>query len=780
MKNRVWLLALPVVVLAVCSFWIGELGIDGDLTNSMLRDRAFPAVRVVEGWFTNTKFNLRGAQPPKNKIVIVEVDNASITQFGRWPWHRDVTAYVVDKIFEAGAKAVGLDMVFSEPDVRVPEPLAAELNKANLGHLVNRFETDSALEASFARHQNQLVTGFTVSMNCQPIYRATAADCPIEDPESKALHPEEFAKFGFDEIKGPLAFDMMRTPLLSMVDLIPNLPMYDAVTRHSGYFNAYPDGDGVIRRTNLVMLGNGRPMTSLPMQLAKLALGEKLGIEFTEDHRVKHIYFAKSGREIPVSPLGVMEINFRGPGFTFPYVSALDVVSDEAHVNVTRGLASVTQESKNDLLKDAVVLFGISALGVFDMRAFPTDSNVPGVEGHATILDNLLHNDMMRHGSSNFGRIILLLLMTLGAVTFAWTTQKLEAIPALLLFVVVMAGLSVTDLKLLFANNQNWNTGFLYLELSGIFVLTIAMKYVLEERNKKFIKGAFARYVAPAVVDSIIKDPAKLTVGGNKKDLTIMFSDIRSFTTFSEKLDPKILSNFLNDYLGIMTDIVFEFEGTLDKYIGDAVMAFWGSPLDQPKHALNACNAAAKMQRTLAEHRPRYKKLYDIDVNIGCGINSGPVTVGNMGSDRIFAYTVIGDHVNLASRLEGLTKFYGAGVLTTRFTFDSIEGAGLSVPKHRVLDFVKVKGKKNAIELIEVLSRDLPADGVAAFTEARTLYGQQKWDEATEKFNLSNQLNRPNPEEGDGPSEMYLERLKELKAQPPGTDWDGSWEMTSK
>jgi adenylate cyclase len=565
-----------------------------------------------------------------------------------------------------------------------------------------------------------------------------------------------------------------------MMEPIINIPLYNAVTLNSGYFNAYPDGDGVIRRTNLVMMGNGHPFTSLPMEMAKIVLNEKLGIEFTEDHRVQRIYFVNSKRELPVSPLGVMEINFRGPGFTFPYVSVMDVISEEENIRVTRGLASLTEEKKTDVLKDAIVLLGVSALGVFDMRAFPTDANVPGVEGHANILDNILSNDMMKHGSSTGGRVILLLLMTFGAIAFAMATQRLEAVPALLLFVFVIAGLTLADLKLLFANQQNWNTGFLYLELGAIFVMTIAVKYVLEERNKKFIKGAFARYVAPAVVDSIIKDPTKLTVGGNKKDLTIMFSDIRSFTTFSEKLDPKVLSNFLNDYLGLMTDIVFEFDGTLDKYIGDAVMAFWGSPLDQPKHALNACLAAAKMQRVLAEHRPRYKKDYDIDVNIGCGINSGPVTVGNMGSSRIFAYTVLGDHVNLASRLEGLTKYYGAGVLTTRFTFDSIQGAGEKLPPHRTLDFVKVKGKKNAVELIEVLSRDISEEGLKLFEQARQAYLRQAWDEAEALFKRSNEMNRASADEGDGPSEMYLERIGEMRKAPPGAGWDGSWEMTSK
>jgi adenylate cyclase len=370
--------------------------------------------------------------------------------------------------------------------------------------------------------------------------------------------------------------------------------------------------------------------------------------------------------------------------------------------------------------------------------------------------------------------------MTVGALFIAYLTDRLEALPALLMFLVVMVGLSAADVKLLFANHVNWNTGLMYIEYSMIFVITVAVKYVLEERNKKFIKGAFAKYVSPAIIDSIMKDPSKLTVGGEKRELTIVFSDIRSFTTFSEKMDAKQLAQFLNDYLGIMTDLVFDNEGTLDKYIGDAVMAFWGAPLDQPKHAANACRAAIKMQQALAQHRGRYKETYGIDVNIGIGINSGGVNVGNMGSERIFEYTVIGDHVNLASRLEGLTKYYGAGILTTRFTFDDITKAGEQHPSHRILDFVKVKGKKTAIELIEVMTREVPAEGLRLFSEGREYYSRKDWDIAIDKFSKANELIRPSADEADGPCEMYVERCKEFKQNPPSADWDGSWEMTSK
>ncbi len=398
-----------------------------------------------------------------------------------------------------------------------------------------------------------------------------------------------------------------------------------------------------------------------------------------------------------------------------------------------------------------------------------------GVEIHANILDNLLSADPMIPSSRGAGSFFILLLMIVGALAFGRYAGRWEAVPALLLFVGVFGGTALIDQALLFSRNWNWNLSFLYLELAAIFGFTIAAKYVLEEKNKKFIKGAFAKYVSPDVVDSILKDPDKLSLGGEKRELTIMFSDIRSFTTFSEKLDAKALAALLNEYLGAMTKVVFESQGTLDKYIGDAIMAFWGAPLEQPKHAANACKAAIQMMQKLAEEKPKYQEKYGVDINIGIGINSGMVNVGNMGSDNNFAYTVIGDHVNLSSRLESLTKYYGVSILATRFTLDDIASANEPLPPHRTLDHVKVKGKKKAVELIQILDKTIDPSGIKLFDEARVAYLAQKWDEATALFEKAKAVAGH-----EGVCTMYIERIPELKTMSLGQDWDGSWEMHSK
>jgi len=778
MKNKLLLFQLPVIILFTFAFWVTESGSQGHLNNLVLRAKVYPMANRLTAIFTDMKFKIRGPQAPKNKVVVIGVDSESIERVGRWPWHRDAQALLIDSVFEAGAKAVGLDIVYSETDKRVPDELAEVLRSKNLGKVVDQFETDPQLASVIARHRKNLVLGWTTENECQPLYNSSD-ECPVTRPDVLESHPKNFDKFAYGDYKLNKTFDPAKTPFKSLLTFIANIDDFNAVAEHSAYLNGFQDPDGYIRRSALFMMAHGVPFPSMAMEMVRIAKNDSLKLELKDNGLVRKLGFDHSG-DVHVTPLGIMEINFRGPSYTFPYISALEVMgeSDTIPDAAKRNLAS---SSKKELLKDAIVMIGVSAIGVFDMRAWPYDSNGPGVEIHANIIDNLLSGDELIPGSAGHGTgsILIFLFMVLGGIAFGYFTNRLEAVPALLLFLGVFGGTALIDMKVLFNHNLNWNTTFFYLEIGTILFLTVAAKYVMEERNKKFIRGAFTKYVSPAVVDSILKDPAKLSVGGEKKELTIMFSDIRSFTTFSERLDAKALAALLNDYLGVMTGIVFSHEGTLDKYIGDAIMAFWGAPLDQPKHAANACKTAVEMMKALNVAKAGYQQTYGVDVNIGIGINSGMVNVGNMGSTQNFAYTVIGDHVNLASRLESLTKYYGVSILTTRFTLKDIEGAGEPVPAHRVVDFVKVKGKKTAVEIIQVLDRDIDPKALAVFQEARELYSAQKWDAAIEKFQAAGKL-LAQGDQADGPCEMYLERCRDFKAAPPEKDWDGSWEMHSK
>lgn len=782
MKFLVYVFHLAIIGLFTFAFHVTELSEAGRLHNPLLRNHIQPWLRTLSGMATNLKFRIRGPEPVKNKIVIVEIDSPSLEALGRWPWHRDTIAYLIEKTFESGAKIVGLDIVFSEQDPRVPEELKIALTEQGLSSLADQAESDPMLTDVIHKYRDRLVLGWTSDMTCQPTYDPKER-CPVSDQEMIQYFPEGIEKFAVDEAIYPKAMTKITaiesTPIVSLYSFIANIDPYNKAALYAGSFNAFPDPDSFIRRTWLTLLADGKPYPVLGLEMARVGLNETVKVEFDETMRIEKISFARSQREIPVSPIGTMDINFRGPAYHFTYVSALEVMGDEPilKTGIDRSLASL----RDSLFKDAYVLIGVTALGVFDIRAFPFDSNTPGVEGHANILDNILSGDMLLSGLSTGASRWLFAIMTIGALVFGFLVNRLESIPALLLALSVASGLGTADQKFFFEGEHvNLNTSLLYIELFSLLIFTLAVKYVIEERNRKFVKNAFAKYVSPAIVDMMLKDPSKLTVGGEKRELTVLFSDIRGFTTFSEKMDAKQLAQFLNRYLSQMTDIVFENEGTLDKYIGDAVMAFWGAPMVQKNHATNACKTAVKMQRKLAEIRETFHKDYGIEVEIGIGLNTGTVNVGNMGSEKIFEYTVIGDHVNLASRLEGLTKTYGTGIITTRFTLDAVEASGDPLPPHRVLDTVKVKGKKMATELIELLDEPLPELTVDLFNEGRKLYLARQWDAAIISFQKANQETFRALGRNDETSLMYVKRCQEFKLNPPEADWDVCWKMSSK
>lgn len=774
MKSRLWVFQLPIVVVACLAYWIVDQAGSGGLSQRFLRSVLYPPLARVNSVTTDLKFKLRGPRPVRNRVVIVEIDNWSLEDYGRWPWHRDLLARLVERVFDAGARAVGLDIILAEPDPRVPQPLVDELSRRGLSELARSSETDPAFMRLLEKHGDRIVMAWGTESPCQPAY-SDSAQCPVLHPDALAGHPkgdEGLGRFGFSKVTGLEALHPEQTPLLSLVTLIPTYGPFAKRARHQGFLNVQPEADGYVRRSSLLMLAAGQPYPSLALEVARTATGgAPLTLELDKRGLVERI--ALGERAIPTTALGAVEINFRGPGHTFDYVSAHEVLDGVAVLEDPLNL-KLRGKRLREVLADSVVLIGLSAMGAYDMRSFPFAANIPGVDGHAQILDNLLSGDPLQPSSGSLGAWIWLLVMSVGAMGFARAVQRVDAVPGLGLFIGVLVLSVLLDVGLLFGRlNRNYATGYYYLELLALFGATLAGKYIREERSKKFIRTAFSKYVAPVVVDSILRDPGKLTLGGERRELTVLFSDIRQFTTFSEKMDPRALSGFLNDYLGVMTNIVFEHQGTLDKYIGDAVMAFWGAPLRQDDHAARALSAASAMQAALREHRPRFLNQYGIDVRVGVGVNSGLISVGNMGSERSFGYTVIGDQVNLASRLEGLTKHYQVEALTTRATLESVVRGGGELPPHRVLDFVKVKGKTQSVELVELLSGREAAGALEAFEQARSWYLAREFERAGQSFTRLAQA-------GPGPAELFASRCEHWRAHPPSPDWGGEWVMEDK
>jgi adenylate cyclase len=729
-----------------------------------------PSFQRFNGFFRDIKLRYRGYRPATAPVVIVDIDSASLEQFGRWPWRRDFIANLIDQVFADGAKVVGLDMVFSEPQESVPDELREILKHQKLGDLLGVFDFDRTLAGIFAKYRGRLVSSWLSESVCRPGL-STPEQCPVFHPEALAAIPAGFEKFALSDVEILPGFGLDTTPLPTAITSIANLPALNAVANRCGFVNRVLDVDGILRRASPVMLMGGKVYGSLPLQMAQVIRGE--GVALTLDARgtVSDMRWSKSGKAIPTSPQGTWDINFLGPERHLRYVSALQVMR---HAAGDRSLASL-----RDTFQGANVLIGVSALAVGDLVATPFEAVNPGVEVQATILENLLTDSLIDtgHGARVFWAILAWMLV-LGAVS-VYVGQKWEAVPAMAMATVLGVASVFVDFQMLFSAKFDYATGFWYAQLLGTSAITLAGRYIIEQNDKKFVRSAFSKYVPPTVVDNILKDPKQLILGGRRETLTILFSDVRGFTTLSEKLDARTISEFLNDFLGLQTEIVFQYGGTLDKYIGDAVMAFWGAPLAQADHARRACEAAIAIANALELNRPRYLEKYGIHVHMGIGVHTGEVSVGNMGSVRSFSYTVIGDSVNLASRLEGATKTFGVEILTTRATLDSVVQSGAPLPAHRRLAQTRVKGKKNAVEIVELLRTPKPAEGLEVFARGVALYETRQWAQALLCFEKAQALLSA-PGIPDFCTMQYIELCRQYQAAEPPADWDSSWSLTSK
>jgi adenylate cyclase len=461
---------------------------------------------------------------------------------------------------------------------------------------------------------------------------------------------------------------------------------------------------------------------------------------------------------IPTDENGHMLINYLGPEKTFPEYSMTDILQGK----VPKGT-----------FRDKIVLVGATAVGLYDMRNTPFAAVYPGLEVHATVIDNILEKAFIH--KPKWTRIFDALAIVLFALIMGILIPRLSAIKG----VVLMSGLFVLYIfvtQWLFTHALLWvNMVYPLLGLVLLYTSLTIYRYLTEERERKKIRGAFSHYVSSSVVNEVLKNPDKLKLGGDMKELTVLFSDIRGFTTISEGLSPEEVHRLINEYLTAMTNIVFKNVGTLDKYMGDAVMAIYGAPVDQPDHAQKACDTALEMMQELKVLNAKWvqegKPLLDIRI----GINTGMMMVGNMGSEQRFEYTVLGDAVNLGSRLEGANKSYLTHILISEFTYDKVKDEFLCME----IDRVRVKGKTRPVKIYQLLGRkDASASQVETiryFHQGLQFYREQKWDRAMEAFKTVRSMDK-----GLYAARLYMERITGLKSNPPPPDWDGSFTMKEK
>jgi adenylate cyclase len=676
----------------------------------------------------------RGARPGTSEVVIVAVDDASLEQLGRWPWSRALIAQLVDRLTHAGAAVIGFDIVQSEA---TSDHGLDALRRRVAGNALDQSAGDDERLVQAVRASGRTVLGYFFDFG-----RAAGAD-----------HAARITSYGIVQNSGGGGGET-RVPLAETVKA--NLPALTDAARAVGYFNFFPDIDGSYRRAPLAI--RFKDQIALPLSLAMLHVYRPqaaLAIRFADDG----VESVRCGTEsIPVAEDGSLLINYRGPGHMFRYVSAADVLAGRVAPEVFRG---------------KMVLVGVTATAVADVRVTPFDGTFPGVEIHANVLDNILRGDFifLPKWSIIIEIAVILLLTLLLGILLHYARGVYGALAATSMF----GGYLVANHHLFLAYGLPLSLVYPLLAITLAYGAIGLHQYVVEEREKRKIRDAFGLYLSPSLARLVSEKPEMLALGGDKRELTVLFSDIRGFTTISEGLEPETLVELLNNFLGDMTDVIFAHDGMLDKYIGDAIMAVWGAPLPQGDHAARACRAALDMVGRLRTLDERYKSRGWPALEIGIGLNTGAMVVGNMGSARRLSYTVIGDNVNLASRLEGLNKLYGSQIIVSEAT--ALE-AGETVTT-RELDLVRVKGKRLPVRIFEILGpgseRAAWAELVKRFAAGLAAYRESRWTDATSEFAAALAL-RPD----DGPTQLYLKRCAQMAAQPRAREWDGVTDIDAK
>jgi adenylate cyclase len=681
-----------------------------------------------------------------DRIAILDIDEKSLKEVGRWPWGRDKMATLVDKLFnEYGVAGLGFDVVFAEPDVSSG---IAALDKLAKGPLAGEGQFQTAYkqlrpkldhDGLFAESlkDKAVSLGFYFIPAGLPAQTTGALPAPaFSDARKLPYSPDPTAGYG------------------------ANLAQFQQAAPAAGYFNMLADSDGTARRWSLTQQYQGAVYGALSVETLRTAMGGDplvagedqvsfLGIPYRQP------WLSVAGLKVPVDATGKIFIPYRA-GTPFPYISAADVLA--GRVNAKQ-------------LENRIMLVGSTAPGLADLRVTPFSSVSPGVQIHAHLMAGMLDGTTRVTPpwakSAEVSAVIGLgVLLVLGMSLFG-------PLGDLLLALGFGGGLLATYGL---AWNHHWVLPLAtpLVTVIGLFLLNTAYGYFVEARSKRQITKLFGQYVPPELADKMSQDPTHYSMEGQSREMTVLFSDIRGFTNFSESLPPTELAEVLNAYLSRMTAIVQQHRGTIDKYIGDAVMAFWNAPVDMPNHAEFAVQAGLEMQAALPQLNKEFAAHGWPAVKIGVGVNTGRMSVGNMGSEFRLSYTVMGDAVNLGSRLEGITKQYGVGILATETTV-----AADHVHQFMKIDVVRVKGKEKPVAIYQPLGRkgELSEDAskmAQLFEAAFGLYQKQDWTGAEA---LLHELAAIAP---CGLCETYLDRIAHFRANPPAPDWDGVFVYTTK
>ncbi len=688
-----------------------------------------------------------------DKIVILDIDERSLTRVGRWPWPRDTLAGIVDNLFERyGIKALGFDIVFAERDESSGLNVLNQLARGplrNNSQFLREFETirptlenDRIFAESLKNRRVVMGFAFLRETNQSQVNRIGTLPPSVGDID----------QYWTDRI-----------PLTVNIDYTANLDILQRAGYSGGFFdNPAVDEDGIFRRVPLVQVYDGKLYQSLALALVRAGQDDPpITLEVWDDDRSGY-YAVETVRvgdySIPVDGESAVLVPYRGARFHFPYVSMVDVLDGTADPAV---------------LEDRLVLVGTTAAGLFDLRSTPVEEVFPGVEVHANIISGILERRIKHRPQYALG-YELVVEITVGLLM----SFLLPFISPLLTLLVTIGTFAALIGVTMFA----WVTWDLVLPMAApllatltIFVFHMSYGFFIESRGKRQLAHLFGQYVPPELVDEMSEHPQEVTLEGQSREMTVLFSDVRGFTSISEGLDPRELTQLMNAFLTPMTRIIHKHRGTIDKYMGDAIMAFWGAPLDDPLHARNALLAAFEMNAKLLELHPEFRAKGWPEIRIGVGLNTGVMNVGNMGSEFRMAYTCLGDAVNLGSRLEGLTKQYGVSLIVSESTRHAVPEF-----EYRELDLVRVKGKEEPVRIYEPLGpieemHKAVKTELRRFHKALAAFRQRQWDAAEREVFALAQANK-----ACQVYNVYLDRIMFYRNNPPPPDWDGVFTHETK
>ena len=682
------------------------------------------------------RINANGAS--SDVPVIIDIDEKSLAKFGQWPWPRYLLASLVGQLNEYGISAVGLDIIQSESDRSSPELISADLLKyfgveLNINNLPRALQNNDVNFADAIAH-SPVVLGAFVEFGD---YNASTSNIPsiLPKPTGLAQKTPPGAPKPEDTITKTSSIIL---PLKDFFDVAP-----------IGIVNAKFSSDGIMRSVPLLVNTNGKIYASLALRTLMIALKHKT---LRLDSNIDGLASISLGKlKVPINHDGSFYPVFNGKRGTYKYYSASDVIE------------GLVEPSK---LAGRIAFVGSSATGLLDIRSTPLDPVLPGVEVHANLVDNILNSKSILVPTwSDGAQILAMIIVCLMALMFFAFAPA-----AFYLLIGLVLGLGVFYVSWLsFKGGIFISPAPTALALLICAASILLIRFYKEQKGRRQIKSAFGRYVAPEVV-SKIDDSGDLLAGEHKK-VSILFTDVRGFTSISEKLSPVNMVHLLNMYFTPMTACVKEYSGTMDKFVGDALMAFWNAPLDVPQHEKKALQAAIKMQEELDKLRPKIKESFGVDLNIGAGVHTGYVHVGNMGSNDLMDYTCIGDNVNLASRLEGLSKYYGVGIVLS----GSVAKACTDM-SFRKLDEIRVKGKSQSIEIFTPLSTgEIKSAANDWWHEARMKYVKGEFKEAMQAFKALS-IKHASYKAG---CEIFMKRCEALIKEMP-QNWDGVWSFDTK